>query len=46
MASLSITGWISAEHHEGGGFFSAAFSVILLVLILRAKFPAIQKKSI
>ncbi len=45
MASLSITGWISAEHHEGGGFFPAAFSVILLVLILRAKFPAILKKS-
>ncbi|MBN2106538.1 MAG: SO_0444 family Cu/Zn efflux transporter [Deltaproteobacteria bacterium] len=46
MASLSITGWISAEHHEGGGFFPAAFSVILLVLILRAKFPAILKKRI
>jgi hypothetical protein len=45
MASLSITGWISAEHHEGGGFFPAAFSAILLVLILRAKFPAIRKKS-
>jgi len=46
MASLSITGWISAEHHEGGGFFPVAFSVILLVLILRAKFPAILKKNI
>ena len=46
MASLSITGWISAEHHEGGGFLPVAFSVILLVLILRAKFPAILKKSI
>jgi uncharacterized membrane protein YraQ (UPF0718 family) len=46
MASLSITGWISAGHHEDGGFFSAAFSVILLVLILRTKLPAILKKSI
>ena len=22
MASLSITGWISAEHHEGGGMIA------------------------
>ncbi len=45
MASLSITGWISAEHHEGGGFFPVAFSLILLALILRATFPAILKKN-
>jgi uncharacterized protein len=45
MASLSITGWISAEHHESGGVFAAALSLILLALILRAKFPAILKKN-
>jgi len=44
MASLSITGWISVEHHAGGGVFSAALAVILLVLILRAKIPSIMKK--
>jgi hypothetical protein len=46
MASLSITGWISAEHHEGGGVFAAVLAVILLALILRAKLPALLKKNI
>ena len=46
MASLSTTGWISAGHHEGGGVFAAVLSLILLALILRAKFPALLKRSI
>jgi hypothetical protein len=46
MASLSITGWISTEHHEAGGVVPAVLSVFLLLLILRAKFPAIFKKII
>ena len=44
FAALGVTDWISAEHHEGGGFFTSLFSGILLVLILRAKLPAFLKK--
>ena len=41
FASVSITGWISAGHHEGGGFFAAVFSAILLALVCRTKLRAI-----
>jgi uncharacterized protein len=44
FASMSITGWITAGHHEGGGFLAAALSAILLALVFRAKLRGILKK--
>ena len=43
MASLSITGWISAGQHEGGSMIASVLSVILIVMILRARFPGFIK---
>jgi uncharacterized protein len=43
-ASLDVTNWISAGQHEAGGIMASVLSVILLVLILQAKFMGYIKK--